>query len=222
MAPTIAIVAAGGMGAPVGAQLAKAGLTVYTNLDGRSGDTKRRAAEAGLVDFPFPELISRSDQLLSILPPSDAFALAKRVVDIARSADFTRTRPGQLAYVDCNAVNPQTVQKIAALFDNTDIKFVDASIIGGPPSETYNPTFYASARPEDQDVLEKFTKLSDYGLKIKTLQGEGVSVGDAGALKMSYSVCWLIPLTYRRLDVFCLFSGYLQRNAWHYYYHDSW
>ncbi|KAG2358933.1 6-phosphogluconate dehydrogenase, partial [Suillus spraguei] len=65
------------------------------------------------------------------------------------------------------------------------IRFVDAGIIGGPPKGDYNPTFYASA--EDVKLLDEFTALSKYGLKVSPLKGEGVGVGDASALKMSYA-----------------------------------
>ena len=190
MTLTIAIVAAGAMGAAVGAQLVKAGLTVYTNLDGRSESTRKRAAEAGLVDLPFPELITRSDFFLSILPPSDARALAEKVLSIAQNIDIGK-RISPLVYVDCNAVNPQTLKSIYALFEGSGIKFVDASIIGGPPDGVYKPTFYASAQPEEQEILENFVALSNYGLKVKALRGEGSGIGDASALKMSYAVSLL-------------------------------
>ena len=44
---TVAIMAPGHMGHAIGAHLAKAGLRVITNLEGRSSDTKARAARAG-------------------------------------------------------------------------------------------------------------------------------------------------------------------------------
>jgi 3-hydroxyisobutyrate dehydrogenase-like beta-hydroxyacid dehydrogenase len=176
------------MGAAVGAVLVRSGCTVLTNLDGRSESTHKRAEAAGLQDVPFTELVSRADYFLSILPPSDAYALARKVVGTISSPTFSRQGLSSLVYADCNAVNPQTVKRIAALFDDTGIRFVDSSIIGGPPSETYSPTFYASARLEDGEILEGFVRLSDYGLKIKALRGEGVGVGDASALKMSYAV----------------------------------
>ncbi|KAF8828813.1 hypothetical protein HHX47_DHR3000364 [Lentinula edodes] len=64
------------------------------------------------------------------------------------------------------------------------IGFIDSGIIGGPPQDAYNPTFYASA--DDKDILLKFGRLSNFGLKISLLE-EGAGIGDASALKMSYA-----------------------------------
>lgn len=187
--PQIAVISAGAMGSAVAARLTKAGCAVFTNLDGRSDATKQRARKAGMQDVPFPELAQRSDWVLSILPPSDAFAFAEKFVKAAtsvRSAEGDASRG--LVFADCNAVNPQTAKRIAQLFDGSPISFVDAGIIGGPPSDTYNPTIYASAHPEDKDKLDGFAGLSKYGLRIEALKGEGAGVGDASALKMSYAV----------------------------------
>ncbi|KAH9924378.1 6-phosphogluconate dehydrogenase [Fomitopsis serialis] len=167
--PTLAVVAAGAMGAAVARRLTTAGCTVLTNLEGRSQATRERAASAGMLDVPMPELAARSQWVLSILPPSDALAFAARYKDVAPAQSKFR-----LAFADCNAVSPETVKKIAALFDGSGIGFVDAGIIGGPPKEGYDPVFYASAAPEDSALLDEFSGLS-------------TGVGDASALKMSYA-----------------------------------
>lgn len=92
-----------------------------------------------------------------------------------------------MAFADCNAVSPETAKKIAVLFAGSGIGFVDAGIIGGPPRDGYDPVFYASAELEDAELLESFAGLSKWGLKVSPLTGEGVGVGDASALKMSYA-----------------------------------
>ncbi|KDQ62257.1 hypothetical protein JAAARDRAFT_30149 [Jaapia argillacea MUCL 33604] len=189
--PRIAVVAAGAMGAAVGHQLTKAGCTVFTNLDGRSEATRRRARDAGMQDVPLSHLASQSNWVLSILPPSDAYSFAERFLEEYQRSKGTRASQKEtdvtLCYADCNAVNPETVKTIAGLFAGTGIKFVDAGIIGGPPREGYKPTFYASSDPSDTGVLEEFVELNQYGLKIVPLKGEGAGVGDASALKMSYA-----------------------------------
>ena len=183
MAPSVAVVAAGEMGAAVAARLVKHGCSVFTTLEGRSDASKKRASNAGMQDVPFNELAARAEWILSILPPSEAFNFAQRVVNTATN------RKDKLIFVDCNAVSPKTVKKIAGLFEPTSIRFVDAGIIGGPPSDTYNPTFYASADKKDEEALDGFVGFNEYGLKIKPLKGEGVAgIGDASALKMSYAV----------------------------------
>lgn len=182
--PTLAVIAAGAMGAAVGRRLTTAGLTVLTNLDGRSAATRSRAESAGLQDASFGDIASRADWVLSILPPGEAYNFAKRFRDTHAAAAGTRS----LAFADCNAVNPETVKKISSLFAGTPIKFIDAGIIGGPPHDDYDPTFYASSAPADESVLHEFVGLSKYGLKVKPLKGEGADIGDASALKMSYAV----------------------------------
>ena len=209
--PTLAIVAAGAMGAAVGRRLTTAGLTVLTDLTGRSAATQKRAADAGLKDASLNEIAAQASWVLSILPPSDAYAFAERFRDA--HAATVPTRP--LSFADCNAVNPNTVKRIAALFQGTPINFVDAGIIGGPPKDDYDPVFYASVDPKDDAVLEEFYSLSQYGLNVKPLRGEGAGIGDASALKMSYAVRIISchASLYRSL---CTNSvvGYFQGHDW--------
>lgn len=182
--PRLAVVAAGAMGSAVAKRLTSAGCTVYTNLDGRSEATRKRAQDAGMIDLSIDELVLKSDWILSILPPKDALSFAEKIQEVAAKHENALSSPR--TFVDCNAVNPETVKRIAALFAGKGIEFVDAGIIGGPPEGDRDPTFYASA--EDVRILDEFTALSEYGLKISPLKGEGVGIGDASALKMSYAV----------------------------------
>jgi 3-hydroxyisobutyrate dehydrogenase-like beta-hydroxyacid dehydrogenase len=186
MAPIISVIAVGAMGGGVAKKLTESGATVLTRLEGRSEHTRKRAQEAGAVDASLQEIVQRSDFILSILPPRDAFALAQTISK--EVASHPRVAERRLIFADCNAVNDKTVQRIAELFRGTSVVFVDASIIGGPPKGSYNPTFYASVDPGDQETLKAFVNLTSYGLRIKALDGEGAHVGDASALKMSYAV----------------------------------
>ena len=192
--PIVAVVAAGAMGAAVARRLTSAGCTVLTTLQGRSAATRKRAREAGMEDVSLGELARRAQWVLSILPPSEAEAFAgefRKTYERESSAHS----PGEgLVFADCNAVSPETVKRIRAIFSFTEtsfvpaIRFIDAGIIGGPPREGYDPTFYASAAPDDARALDAFEGLQKYGLKISALRGEGASIGDASALKMSYAV----------------------------------
>lgn len=188
--PALAIIAPGAMGSAVAHRLTSSGLTVYTLLAGRSPATRKRAEEAGMVDAGSMEaLVEKVDWILSILPPSEAMNLAKAF----RDAYLSSSTQKRMVYADCNAVSPETVKSIAALFQTEarkeleDVKFLDAGIIGGPPQGTYDPTFYASVHPDNVDVLSEFEGLSKYGLKVTPLRGEGSGIGDASALKMSYA-----------------------------------
>ncbi|KAH0827317.1 6-phosphogluconate dehydrogenase C-terminal domain-like protein [Lanmaoa asiatica] len=184
--PQFAVIAAGEMGSAVASRLTRAGCTVYTNLDGRSEATRQRAKKAGMLDAPLGDIVVEADWILSVLPPRDAISFAEKI----RDATANRGRQASLqplVFADCNAVSPETVKHIAEIFAGTGIKFIDASIIGGPPKDGYDPTFYASATAEDRNILDAFVALSRYGLKVSPLTGEGAGVGDASALKMSYA-----------------------------------
>ena len=183
-APTIAVIAPGAMGAAVASRFTKAGCTVLTTLLGRSASTVERAKKAGMQDASLGDIARRADWVLSIIPPSSALAFAEQF----KKAYETSGGNPKLSFADCNAVSPDTVKSIARVFDGSNIRFVDASIIGGPPTDGYDPAFYASAAPEDADILDGFVGLSAWGLRAIALKGEGAGVGDASALKMSYAV----------------------------------
>ncbi|KAH7912261.1 6-phosphogluconate dehydrogenase C-terminal domain-like protein [Hygrophoropsis aurantiaca] len=186
--PRIAVVAAGAMGSAVANRLHRAGCTVLTNLDGRSDATRRRALDAGMIDVSLGEMVQKAQWILSILPPRDAHTFAEMVGrEASKTGRGIHAANESLVFVDCNAVSPETAKRIAGVFAATDIKFVDAGIIGGPPRDGYDPTFYASADARDLGILDAFSGLSRYGLKVSPLNGEGAGVGDASALKMSYA-----------------------------------
>ena len=179
MAPVVAVIAAGAMGAAVGKRLADHGVTVLTSLAGRSTATAARAAAAGMTAASDAE-IAASDFVLSILPPGDALALAQRFAPAHRASNV---KP---IYVECNAVNPATVERIAATIAPTGCAFVDAGIIGPPPKPSppgqgrgTGTRFYASG-----EAAPRFAGLRQYGLDVRVLEGPP---GAASALKMSYA-----------------------------------
>jgi 3-hydroxyisobutyrate dehydrogenase-like beta-hydroxyacid dehydrogenase len=172
MNPVVAVIAPGAMGAPVAKCLVEHGLRVLTSLQGRSAATVARAGAAGMAAASDDE-IAGADFILSILPPGDALPLAQRF------APALAARNGKPVYVDCNAVSPPTVARIAAVIAPTGCPFVDAGIIGAPPRPDYGgPTFYASG-PD----APRFALLGQFGLKVRPLEGP---LSAASALKMSY------------------------------------
>jgi 3-hydroxyisobutyrate dehydrogenase-like beta-hydroxyacid dehydrogenase len=176
MKPTIAVIAPGAMGSGVARRLAEGGATVPTLLDGRSAATRARAQAAGMHAAD-EGLIVAADIILSIVPPGEAMALAERL------APALRATPRKPVYVDCNAVNVETVQAIAAVIAPTGAGFADGGIIGGPPApggpRGSGPVLYL-AGPE----AARLGVLGDLGLRIRVLDGP---VGAASALKMSYA-----------------------------------
>ncbi|KAF8160908.1 6-phosphogluconate dehydrogenase C-terminal domain-like protein [Crassisporium funariophilum] len=182
----IALIAAGAMGSNVGRKLVEAGHIVLTNLDGRSDATRKRAHEAGMLDASWSDIIQRANIVLSVIPPSEAVSFAERL--LAEFGSTKRAEIGPLVFADCNAVNVVTIKKIAALFSQSPIIFIDACIIGGPPTGDYVPTFYGSADQEDQSGLESFEgAIGKSGIRVRILSGDGAGIGDASALKMSYA-----------------------------------
>src|SRR4051812_15402722 len=173
MNPTVAVVAQGAMGAGVGGRLVERGLRVVTSLAGRSDESARRAKAAGMVAVSDQEL-ARADYFLSILPPSDALALAERMAALIAPGNH---KP---IYVDCNAVSPPTKIEIGHVIVQAGSPFVDAGIIGGPPAAGYGgPSIYASG-PD----AAKFASLNDFGLVVRVMNGP---IGAASAMKMSYA-----------------------------------
>jgi 3-hydroxyisobutyrate dehydrogenase-like beta-hydroxyacid dehydrogenase len=173
MSPVVAVIAPGAMGAAVGKRLASRGAKVLTSLTGRSEATARRAREAGMVAAADAE-IAAADLILSILPPGDALSLAERW---APTLTASNAKP---VYVDCNAINPATVERVAAAIAPTGCAFVDAGIIGAPPKDDdAGPRFYASG-----EAAPRFAALRDYGLDVRVLNG---ALSAASALKMSYA-----------------------------------
>ncbi len=185
MTPVVAVIAPGAMGAAVGKRLADNGVTVLTSLAGRSEETRARAKAAGMAAAKDDE-IARADFILSILPPGDALSLAQR---FASALTASNAKP---VYVDCNAINPKTVDLVAAVIAPTGAPFVDAGIIGQPPTSLPNPLpqagedrikgsprIYASGA-----AAPRVACLRGYGLDIRVLDG---ALSAASALKMSYA-----------------------------------
>jgi len=174
MGITVAIMAQGTMGAGVGKRLHERGATVRTLLSGRSEASAGRAQAAGMqLASGERDLLSGADYFLSILPPDQAEGLASRLAPALQSL------PVKPVYVDCNAVSPQTAQRIAAIVEPTGAAFVDGGIIGGPPRAGYSPAIYASG-PE----AERTSLIGEYGIDWRIIVGP---VGAASGLKMSYA-----------------------------------
>jgi putative dehydrogenase len=175
MPPVVAVIAPGSMGAAVGGRLAEHGVKVLTSLKARSAESAARAKAAGVTDAADDE-IAAADFILSIVPPGEAVALAQRLAPVLSASN---AKP---VYVDCNAVSPPTVERIAMALAPTGCAFVDAGIIGGPPKPKSKaedgPTFYASG-----PAASRFATLSEHGLDVRVLDGP---LSAASALKMSY------------------------------------
>jgi putative dehydrogenase len=173
MKPIIAVIAPGMMGSGVGQRLTENGADVLTSLVGRGKASAGRAWAAGMRavdDAAFAD----ADVILSIVPPGNALDLAERLAPVLKAAS---RKP---LYVDCNAVSPQTVARIAAVIEATGAPFVDGGIIGGPPKPGSTGTKIYVSGPE----APRAAKLTEHGLEMRLL---GSGIGEASALKMSYA-----------------------------------
>ena len=173
MPPVVAVIAPGMMGSGVGGRLAQNGIEVRTSLAGRSEASAARAKAAFMIDVPDTQ-IAAADIILSIVPPGDALGLAERLAPSLRAA---QRKP---VYVDCNALNPGTVLRIARVIEESGVAFVDGGIIGGPPAPGSKGTrIYLSGAAAPQVAV-----LEQYGLEMPIQPGP---IGAASAMKMSYA-----------------------------------
>jgi len=171
---TIAILMPGDMGHGVGQSLIAEGHRVISPLEGRSAHTCALAKRAGIEDTGDIETtIGQADVILSILPPDRAVPQAEAV-----AAAMTRTGT-QPVYVDCNAISPMTVQKVADALADTGCKMIDCGIIGLNPIKTPPTRFYVSG--PDCSAIEA---LGHAALRVTTI---GEDIGAASALKMVYA-----------------------------------
>jgi L-threonate 2-dehydrogenase len=173
MPPIVAVIAPGMMGSAVARRLTSSGVQVKTSLAGRSGPTIERAHDAKMTDATDTEL-AQADLILSIVPPGEALALAERLAPAMRDA---QRKP---IYVDCNAVSPATVLRIADVVEESGARFVDGGIIGPPPDlDSTKTRIYLSGPHAAQAAV-----LQQYGLSTPIQPGP---IGAASAMKMSYA-----------------------------------
>ena len=115
----------------------------------------------------------RSDVVLSITVSESAPGVARSVADAVRS---TATA---LLFAECNAIAPQVALEIEPIIVNAGARFVDASIIGGPPRDGSSPRLYTSG-PRASELEQ----LRDFGLDVRNI---GPETGQASGIKMCYA-----------------------------------
>src|SRR5260221_12195788 len=138
MSIVVAVMSQGSMGSGVGRRPNERGAEVRPLLSGRSAASAERARAAGMQAMAGArEMLDGADFFLSILPPGEAENIARQ---LAPALTALARKP---VYVDCNAVSPQTAERVAAIVAPTGAKFVDGGIIGGPPRARDSPASYA-------------------------------------------------------------------------------
>ena len=173
MGPIVAVIAPGAMGSAVARCLNGQGVEVRTLLAGRTGASAARAAAAGMRATDEAG-IAGADFVLSIVPPAAAVGLAERLVPaLTRAA----RKP---VYVDCNAISPATMARVATILAPTGCAVADGGIIGPPPVPGAGATRIYLSGPAAGQVAE----LAAFGLDMPVLDGP---IGAASAMKLSYA-----------------------------------
>jgi 3-hydroxyisobutyrate dehydrogenase-like beta-hydroxyacid dehydrogenase len=172
--PVVGVLWPGEMGHAIGRVLVGRGVRVVTSLEGRGARTKSLAAVAGIEDAGSVEgVVRESDVIFSVTASAAAPTVGREV------AQSLADRDNPLLFVECNALAPQTVRKIAATVGEAGGHVVDVGIVGGPPTDHRGPKFYASGPHADE--LLGFREL---GLDVRPI---GPDIGQASGLKMCYA-----------------------------------
>jgi 3-hydroxyisobutyrate dehydrogenase-like beta-hydroxyacid dehydrogenase len=168
---TIGVLHPGEMGVTVGASARAGGSRVLWASEGRSAQTRERAAAAGLEDAKtLASLCAASGVILSVCPPRSALDLARAVAAQGFSG----------LYVDGNAVAPGTAREIGRIIERAGATFVDGGIIG-PPARARGTTRLYLSGAEAPRIARLFAQGP---LEAIALDG---GPGAASALKMAYA-----------------------------------
>lgn len=173
MANTIGLLHPGSMGSAVGAQLRRRGHTVLWCPDGRSTASHHRAEHAGLEPASLPDVVSRSDVVLSLCPPASAESVADQVAQ-CRAGNI------EALYVEANAIAPPRMHGIIDRL--APMPVLDAAIIGSPPTGGKQPTLYLAGPATRCTLVSELLA----GTDVRT-HFLGKDIGKASALKLAYS-----------------------------------
>jgi len=171
---SVAILSPGDMGHAIGQLLRENELKVFTCLTGRSDRTRELSEKAGIIDVPnLNVLVEQSDVVMSITVSEAVPGLCHEIADAVKA---TRT---DLLFAECNAIAPSLSAEMQKVLNEGGARYVDASIIGGPPRNGNSPRLYVSG-----DNATEFGQLKDFGLDVRNL---GTELGRASGIKMCYA-----------------------------------
>jgi len=170
----IGILNVGEMGYHWARLLRSHGATVLTYARDRSDVTRQRCENAQVEQLESLEaLVGRADVIVSIVIPSAALDVARRV----GAAALKVGREG-LVFVDANAISPMTAGAIEAQLKPAGVGFVDGCIIGSA-QRLEKASVYVSG-----PGAERLQDLGAFGLSIRVL---GEKVAQASAFKVVYA-----------------------------------
>jgi 3-hydroxyisobutyrate dehydrogenase-like beta-hydroxyacid dehydrogenase len=131
----VGILHPGEMGSSIAASMRDAGHTVYWASEGRSADSRRRAAESGLQDAgTVARLCELCDAIVSVCPPHAAEDVAREVAGHGFAGLF----------IDGNAIAPERARRIGKIVSESGATFVDGGIVGPPAWKPNTTRLYLS------------------------------------------------------------------------------
>ncbi len=194
MKQRIGILHPGQMGITVAISVRNSGNEVFWVSEGRSAESAKRAAGAGLPDAgTIARLCEICPVIVSVCPPEFAERVAEQVAQCFYGGLF----------VDANALSPERAQRIAGKLEASHARFVDGGIIG-PPATARNRTWLYLAGEHAAEAAGYFIAGP---IEVEVLEG---GIGRASALKMcfaayskgSIALACAILAAARQLDVF--------------------
>lgn len=171
----IAIMSIGEMGFHWAKLLKGYGVQVLTYDKDRGEVSRKRGENAGVKSVgSLTDLVRQSDLIVSIVVPSAAIDVAKKVAEAVKTAGRKN-----LIFLDANAISPMTAEEIAKNLQPAGVSFVDGCIIGSAARMGKGTLVYVSG-PEAKhlQILEKFN------IPVKVL---GTSTSQASAFKVVYA-----------------------------------
>jgi 3-hydroxyisobutyrate dehydrogenase-like beta-hydroxyacid dehydrogenase len=159
------------MGICVAATIQNSGHEVYWASEGRSPQSRVRAAKFNLSDAgTLAALCETCSVIVSVCPPHAADEVAEQV----------RARSFQGVYLDVNAISPQRTIRIGQAMGEFGVDFVDGGIIGFPVWERGRTWLYLSG----EKARDAAAFCSGGPLETSVV---GDEIGQASALKMCYA-----------------------------------
>jgi 3-hydroxyisobutyrate dehydrogenase-like beta-hydroxyacid dehydrogenase len=167
--------------------LKKYSYPVVTNLDGRSAKTKARVEGLGVKCLTLPQLVEESTVFLSVLPPTEAHDLAKTVAKAFQESNPDR----EITYIDLNAMSPNLSRQIARTITSSGIDFLDGALLGFPPKELGNNSWFLPAMllsgPKPNTNSGPWTTEL---LNLLNIRHVGADFGAASGLKTCFSAIY--------------------------------
>jgi 3-hydroxyisobutyrate dehydrogenase-like beta-hydroxyacid dehydrogenase len=171
----IAIMSIGEMGFHWAKLLKGHGVEVLTYDKDRGEVSRKRGENAGVKSVgSLTDLVRQSDLIVSIVVPSAAIDVAKKIAEAVKTAARKN-----LIFLDANAISPMTAEEIAKNLQPAGVSFVDGCIIGSAARMGKGTIVYVSGPEANHlQILEKFN------IPVKVL---GASTSQASAFKVVYA-----------------------------------